>query len=781
MPSIESKYYRIAIIIFILLVSISTIQAKSWQELVFRNQAWAIAVDPKTFEVTAQPTGKPPIVISAPQPNLGEVKVSSLQPNRIVWEYTKRGIIVSLELNQSDLNVNIRFKDPGTCTWPVVQSSSTLQALIWPRWEGYYIPVKDTTWQNYLIAANDWDTLEGLSMPFWGLDYQDYIITYIITNPYNNTIRFQNENDTFQFQFTHEVTPNQHKKEYGFIIRLSDNSSPIEPAKQYRNWLIAQGKFVSMQDKLKSNPKGERLFGAPHVYLWGDNLFTRHDIYPNKWNAFCKKLVEQSTAIQPSPGKRIKELMVPEHWKEVEDISTMQWSYEYIKNNVSTELTRILQLPEFYDPISWQGIKVSDEVNAMLKRERKTLSQPELCRLNSLLLYAAYPEYMLQVADWGDGVSEKMLRQFQQAGFDRMVFCLDGWHGIEERPEVAVLADKFGYLFGTYDSFHSIHNPATRGTDASWETAQFDQALYETGPIIDKTGKKKPGFKKTGYLLSPIAARPYVEKRVRQNMQRVPYTYYFIDCDAYGEVFDDYSPLHPATQEDDATARVDRMNWISTTFHVVVGSEGGNAYAAPVIHIAEGMFGPGFGWGNPELNDKTSPYFLGAYYPPDGPKIFLQQVPIKERYRFFYYAPEFRLPLYETVFHDSVMATNHWSRSSLKFSNILETVALTELLYQVPPLYHLNLDEFKKQRQVIKRHYDFFSPLHRELGRLPMTEFNWLTPNRMVQRTVFGDKTELIANYSEASYEYQGTQIPGKSIMAKPLGSKEIQIYTPRF
>ena len=51
---------------------------------------------------------------------------------------------------------------------------------------------------------------------------------------------------------------------------------------------------------------------------------------------------------------------------------------------------------------------------------------------------------------------------------------------------------------------------------------------------------------------------------------------------------------------------------------------------------------------------------------------------MKEKYEYFNYDPRFRLPLYETVFHDSVVATHHWNNASLKFVNVADIVALTE-------------------------------------------------------------------------------------------------------
>jgi hypothetical protein len=79
----------------------------------------------------------------------------------------------------------------------------------------------------------------------------------------------------------------------------------------------------------------------------------------------------------------------------------------------------------------------------------------------------------------------------------------------------------------------------------------------------------------------------------------------------------------------------------------------------------------------------------------------------------------------------------------------------------------------------MKKHYAFFSPLHRKLGFLPMTEFSWLTPDRLVQRTIFGNKTELIANYSDEPFEYQSTIIPSRSIIVKSLENNETEVYTP--
>ncbi len=766
---------KVAVVLFAVFALASSAIGKQ-QAVILKNDKWTVTVQPDTMSVMVQPTGRVVLRLASPQSGLGAVHGLTHKGSHLQWQLPTESISISMDLVGNDLRINIRSTKDGKFTWPVIPYTKPAKALIWPRWEGCFIPLDDAKWTDYLVSYGEWNTLEGITMPFWGLDCGDYSLTCIVTNPCNNGIVFSKPNGRLQSGFTHEFTSNNPVKEYGFVIRLASNPSPVEPARQFRKWLVENGKFVSMQQKLKSVPKAERLLGAPHVYLWGDGLLTRHDIRANQWQPWCRDLVEQSKADGPSVGKRLKELMASAQWAQVEEISGLQYPYAFIKDAVTFELSRLFALAGFYDKASWTGVALPDEATRLLARAK--LSTPELCRMNCLLLQSAYPDALLPVDEWGDGVSVKMLKRFKDAGFDRMMLCVGGVSSVEKRPEVAEEADKMGYLFGTYDSYHSIHNPALNGTEATWETAQFDQKLYDTGAIVRKDGTKLSGFKRAGYKLSPIAAWPYVKKRVSENMASVPLNYYFIDCDAFGEAYDDYSPLHPATQAQDIAARVKRLSWISAAFHAVVGSEGGSAYAAPAIHVAEGMFGPSFGWGDTDLTDKKSPFYLGAYYPADGPRVFTQQVPIKPEYETFFYDPRYRLPLYEAVFHDSVVSTEHWSCGSLKFKDVLDTVALTELLYQVPPLYHMNLDEFKKHQATMKKHYAFFSPVHRELGFEPMTDFAWLTPDRLVQRTVFGDKAEMVANFGESQFNYKGAGIPARSIVVRWLKTGKSQMFT---
>jgi len=96
----------------------------------------------------------------------------------------------------------------------------------------------------------------------------------------------------------------------------------------------------------------------------------------------------------------------------------------------------------------------------------------------------------------------------------------------------------------------------------------------------------------------------------------------------------------------------------------------------------------------------------------------------------------------------------------------------------VPPLYHMNLDEFDMHRDIMKKHYDFFSPLHREFGFAQMTDFNWASSDRKLQRAVFDGRVEMIANFSQQPRRYCGAEIPARSISARWLDDRKKKILT---
>ena len=552
-----------------------------------------------------------------------------------------------MEMEDDTLVVSFTADRVGELTWPILPTQPALRGYILPIGEGVYAPCDDPLWRAELVKREALTTTDGLYLPLWGLDFGHHTLTYLLTNPFNNELAFQQKSAMLSAHLTHQFTKNAKVKTYGVRIILG-SGSPVEPARQYRRWLIKTGKFVSLKEKIRQTPEALKLLGAAHVYLWGD------------------------------------------------------------------------------------------------------------------------------------GIIPQMVTTLQKSGLDRLWLGSPGWKELQGSPQTIPSAKAAGFLIGPYDDYNCVHAPDAK-PDETWETAQFDQKLYETGAVVRWDGKKRTGFQGKGYLLSPLAAQPYVKQRVSQLMQEFKANSWFIDSDAFGEVSEDYSLVHPASQEDDCRARLGRMAWIRDTYRLVIGSEGGTAFAASTIHFAHGMMTPVLGWGDPDLaTNPASRYFLGSYFPPRAPSKFFKQVPLKPSYYHCYMDPRFRLPLYQTAFHDSVVTTHHWTSPTLKFEDQVVERSLLELLYSIPPLYHLNQEEFARRKVWIKAQYAFFSPLHRITGLLPLTDFSWLTADHRVQRTVFGDRVECIANFQVKPYLDKGILIPAQSILARNRETGVSTVFTPK-
>jgi hypothetical protein len=97
---------------------------------------------------------------------------------------------------------------------------------------------------------------------------------------------------------------------------------------------------------------------------------------------------------------------------------------------------------------------------------------------------------------------------------------------------------------------------------------------------------------------------------------------------------------------------------------------------------------------------------------------------------------------------------------------------LAQLLYNVPPLYHLSAATLKQRLPLIQRQDAFFRPLHERLATQAMTDFRWLTADRQVQQTTFADGTRLVANFDPQAREVAGRIYEGHSIAAFEAGGE---------
>lgn len=695
--------------------------------------------------------------------------VSGVEPgaSTLRWQLPARGLDVRLAVQDRTCSVRMRGSQVGELAWPRFVPDASAMAWVVPFDEGSYVPLDDPEWMDHLVAEGVQRLPEALSMPFLGIDYGDSTATLIAATPFNTVGGFSKTTHGLAYAATHTFTRLDRQKEYGWVIRFG-TGAPIEPARQYRKWLQDQDALIGFGAKIKEVPRAERLLGAMHAYLWEAGYMHRLDV--KNWAQFCTRISQQASGPLPSPGKHLFSLLSPTAQQAVQRLSK---SGAQATNNVADqeaitqELNALLDSSGLYQREAWAKIPIPDETSRYLRAGLDRSLPSQRAQANASLLAIAFNGGELEkLENWGDGISLRQLKDLQTAGIDRACLVLNDLNAGRRRPEVAERANQMGYLYAPYDSYHSLHAPTE--TD-SWDTAQFDGLALENGPILRADGTRVPGFKGKGYRFSPLVARPYVERRVVSTITLSPFNAWFVDCDATGESYDNYSEVVPSTEGGDFAARMDRLRWISKTFNAPVGSEKGSGLGANALHFAHGMLTPPLGWRDPVFTNRTSPYWQGGYSPAGAPDIFFKPVPLPPAIRKFYLDPKYRLPLYQLVYHDAVVTTHHWQSSSLKFSEEQTSTALLEQLYNVPPLYHLNRDTWLAQAKRIATRHRFFSPLHRELGLQAMTDFLWLTPDRSVQMTVFANGTLIVANFGQEAWQSEAfkLKVPPLSVAAK--------------
>lgn len=152
-------------------------------------------------------------------------------------------------------------------------------------------------------------------------------------------------------------------------------------------------------------------------------------------------------------------------------------------------------------------------------------------------------------------------------------------------------------------------------------------------------------------------------------------------------------------------------------------------------------------------------------------------MPIKDKYRTLFLDISYEIPLFKLVYNNSVITSYHWDWSTFKIVGESENRMLREILYNVPPLYHLDRAEWDAYKDRITAHNAVWSEFSKKAIAQEMTAFEALTDDRLVQMTRYGIELQAVSNFSQEPYQYEGKAIPPRSILVIDGDAKNI--YTP--
>ena len=314
---------------------------------------------------------------------------------------------------------------------------------------------------------------------------------------------------------------------------------------------------------------------------------------------------------------------------------------------------------------------------------------------------------------------------------------------------------ELGYLFSLHDNYQDIYRDAP-----SWD---------ESYVMRNRDGSLTKGGHWAGGLAYLTCSRKALELARRpQNLPAVQRLTgaksYFIDTTYAAGLQECFDPQHPLTRQDDLKYKQDLSDYARDLFGVF-GSECGREWAIPHSDFFEGLTGVSGNY----FHDEKLPAKLGASV----------------------------VPLFELVYHDTIAMYGKYGYDMARSANyVLHHLALGRPLHyhEIPShLYWKNTARepatpaaaaavFMRGDQgwteglhpvdrFVKNTYEILSPLNELTSLIPMEKHEFLTRDRLVQKSTFGAGTAamtVVVNTSTNTFTCRSQA--GGEVELPPLG-----------
>ena len=331
-----------------------------------------------------------------------------------------------------------------------------------------------------------------------------------------------------------------------------------------------------------------------------------------------------------------------------------------------------------------------------------------------------------------------IVREMKSLGINRIL-----WSHREQPDAIKAMNEMDGVLSSRYDIYQDLMDPQVvqqqlRGLHPDWT-----QDAWPKDIMLDSSGSWRKGWRVKGrdgqmYPCSVLCDRQapkYARQRVPAELKTHPYRSRFIDTTTASPWRECYHPDHPMTRGESRHWKMELLRCISEDMKLVTGCETGHDAAVPYVHYFEGMLS------------------LGPYRIPDaGRNMRKIRDDVPERVAKFQVGHKYRLPLWELVYHDCVVAQWYWGDYNNKLPALWDKRDLFNILYGTPPMFMFTRQVWNKYKDRFVQSYKDVCNVARAVGYAEMTDHRFLTRDRNIQQTSFANGTTITVNFSNESY-----------------------------
>jgi hypothetical protein len=331
-----------------------------------------------------------------------------------------------------------------------------------------------------------------------------------------------------------------------------------------------------------------------------------------------------------------------------------------------------------------------------------------------------------------------IVREMKSLGIERIL-----WSHREQPGVIESMNEMDGVLTSRYDIYQDLMDTQVVEQQLRRVHPDWTQAGWPKDIMLDKNGDWRKGWRVKGKdgrmypcgVLCDRQAPKYARQRVPAELKTHPYRCRFIDTTTASPWRECYHPDHPMTRSDSRHWKMELLRVICEDMKLVTGSETGHDAAVPYVHYFEGMLS------------------LGPYRVPEAGRNMREiWTEVPERIAKFQVGHKYRLPLWELVYHDCVVAQWYWGDYNNKLPAIWDKRDLFNILYGTPPMFMFNRQVWNQNKERFVQSYKNVCPVARAVGYAEMTDHSFLTADRNVQQTSFANGTTITVNFGSESY-----------------------------
>ncbi|HOX39799.1 MAG TPA: glycoside hydrolase [Candidatus Brocadiia bacterium] len=358
---------------------------------------------------------------------------------------------------------------------------------------------------------------------------------------------------------------------------------------------------------------------------------------------------------------------------------------------------------------------------------------------------------------WGDA-SLSFAREAKAAGVEKML--IQGRTTPKETAEINAL----GYITSEYDNYTDIL-PVEKedGIDSTHGILPDHAAMMSDGKRITAwlTWDKQTQYMKR----CPALWVPAAQKVIPKVLAEYPFLGRFIDVTTAEGIYECYDPNHPLTKGEKRRCGEELLAYVRAN-GLVTGGEHGIWWCVPHLDYIEGMMSSyQFSWpAGHLLHPKTKDE---EFTDPWGGKL-----PKWSEYEKWGIGHEWRVPLWELVFHDCIVSTWYWGDSNDFLLDAAPEITAKKNAYNIlygtiPMMWADSQGAWKKNRDTFLTSYRNTCKLHEAIAGAEMVSHEFLSEDHALQRTVFSDGTEAIVNFGDSPLY---VEFRGRKLLVSPNG-----------